>query len=90
MAIRGMSNSPFAEWIEEELKPKDFTPLTFDKFSGKTDPISHLMQFRKNMSLKTTNEALMCKLFVKTLVGSALAWFIQLPGRLITGFEDRG
>ena len=90
MAIRGMSRLPFVEWIEEEIKPKDFTPPIFDKFNGKTDPISHLMHVCQKISLETSNDVLMCKLFVTTLVGSALAWFIQLPTGSLDSFEDLG
>ena len=41
-AMRGISKSPFAQWIVEEVKPKTFNAPVLDKFQGKTDPISHL------------------------------------------------
>ena len=43
IVIQGMSRFPFTEWIEEEVKPRDFALPTFYKFNKKTDPISHLM-----------------------------------------------
>ena len=70
--------------------PRDFTVPTFDKLNGLIDPISHMMQFRHNISHETSNKDLMCKLFVMTLVGSALAWFIQLLTRSVRKFEDLG
>ena len=42
-AMRGISKSPFAQWIVEEVKPKTFNAPMLDKFQGKTDPISHLL-----------------------------------------------
>ena len=50
-AMRGISKSPFAQWIVEEVKPKTFNAPVLDKFQGKTDPISHLLQFKQKTSL---------------------------------------
>ena len=45
-AMRGISKSPFAQWIVIEVKPKRFNPPMLEKFQGKSDPISHLLQFK--------------------------------------------
>ena len=42
-AMRGISKSPFAQWIMREVKPKTFNPPMLEKFQGKSDPISHLL-----------------------------------------------
>ena len=42
-AMTGISKSPFASWIMQELKPKKLCPQVLDKFNGKADPITHLL-----------------------------------------------
>ena len=37
MAIRGVNKSPFAEWIGDQPKPKDFVIPTFKQFDAKLD-----------------------------------------------------
>ena len=45
-AMRGISKSPFTQWIMRKVKPKTFNPPMLEKFQGKSDPISHLLQFK--------------------------------------------
>ena len=63
MATRGVNKSPFAEWIIEEPKPKDFGVPSFKQFDGKTDPVDHIFNFQQKMALETRNEAILCKVF---------------------------
>ena len=46
MATRGVSRSPFIEWIVEEPKPKDFVVPTFKQFNGKSDLVDHIFNFQ--------------------------------------------
>ena len=72
----------------DEPKPKDFVVPSFKQFDGKSDPVNHSFNFQQKMALETKNEASLCKVFTTTLVGSALAWFRQLPEKSIDSFED--
>ena len=90
LAIRGMSASPFEGWIDNELKPRDFNPPNFEKYTGRSDPVAHLMQYRQRITLETANEAIMCKIFITTLAGNALSWFWQQPENSVNSFEDLG
>ena len=35
--MRGITKSPFVEWIEKEENPKDFNPPMLEKYEGKRD-----------------------------------------------------
>ena len=89
-AMRGISRLPFAQWIVKEVKPKSFNPPMLEKFQGKFDPVSHLLQFKKKTSLEEMNEGLTCKLFATTFTKRALYWFSQLPEGSIQSFEQFG
>ena len=51
-AMRGISKSTFAQWIMREVKPKGFNPPMLEKFQGKSNPISHLLQFKQKTLLE--------------------------------------
>ena len=59
-AMREISKSPFASWIIQEMKPKEFNPPVLDKFDGKVDPITHLLHFRQRISLEEVTKGLTC------------------------------
>ena len=46
MATGGVNKLPFAEWIIDEPKPKDFVVPSFKQFDGKTDPVDHIFNFQ--------------------------------------------
>ena len=71
-AMRGISKSPFAQWIVGEVKPKTFNAPMREKFQGKTDPISHLLQFKQKTSLEEISEGVTYKLFATTFTERAL------------------
>ena len=72
----------------DEPKPKDFLVPSFKQFDGKPDSVDHIFNFQQQMALETRNEAILCKVFSTTLVGSALAWFRQLLEKSVNSFED--
>ena len=45
-AMRGISRSLFAQWIVKEIKPRNFNPPMLEKFQGKSDLVSYLLQFK--------------------------------------------
>ena len=86
-AMRGISTSLFAQWIVRKVKLKSFNPPMLEKFQGKFDPISHLLQFKQKTSLEEITEGLTCKLFATTFTERALNWFSQLLEGSIQSFE---
>jgi len=50
------------------------------------DPESHLTAFDTQMMLVGGSDAVKCKLFMSTLTGIAMDWFISLPEGHITSF----
>ena len=50
--------------------------------------MEHIFQFQQKIVLERKNEAMLCKVFSTTLVGSALIWFQQRHEKSIGSFED--
>ena len=78
-AMRGISKSPFTQWIVKEVKLKNFNPPMLEKFQEKSDPISHLLQFKQRTSQEEITEGLTCKLFSTTFTERTPNWFSKLP-----------
>ena len=57
-------------------------------FTGIKDPEAHLTAFHTQMMLVGGSDAVRCKLFMSTLTGMALDWFINLPEGHITSFAQ--
>jgi len=55
-------------------------------FTGMEDPEAHLTAFHSQMVLVGGSDALRCKLFMSSLTGMAMDWFISLPNGHITSF----
>ena len=55
-AMRGISRSPFTQWIMKEVKLKRFNTPMLEKFQEKSDPVSHLLQFKQKTSLEEISE----------------------------------
>jgi len=57
-------------------------------FTGVEDPETHLTAFHTQMMLSGGSDAVYCKLFMSTLSGIALEWFVSLPDGHITSFQQ--
>ena len=88
--MRGISKSPFALWIVQEVKPKEFNPSALEKFNGKSDLVAHLLKFKQRISLEKIIKGLTCKLFSTNFTGRALSWFSQFPEGLVPSFKQFG
>jgi len=55
-------------------------------FTGMEDPKAHLTVFHTQMMLVGGSDAVRCKFFMSTLVGTAMDWFISLPDDHVTSF----
>jgi len=57
-------------------------------FTGVEDPETHLTAFHTQMMLSGGSDAVYCKLFMSTLSGIVLEWFVSLPDGHITSFQQ--
>ncbi|XP_068503756.1 uncharacterized protein [Phaseolus vulgaris] len=57
-------------------------------FTGVEDPETHLTAFHTQMMLSGGSDAVYCKLFMSTLSGIALEWFVSLPDGHITSLQQ--
>jgi len=57
-------------------------------FTGVEDPEAHITTFHTQMMLLRGSDAMHCKLFMSTLSGTALDWFVSLPDGHITSFDQ--
>ena len=78
---------PFAQAITDTPIPASVV-LVKVVFTGVEDPEAHLTTFHMQMMLSGGSDAVYCKMFVSTLQGTALEWFVSLPTGHITNFQQ--
>ena len=82
VAIRSpddMLSSPLGQHILNYEPPRGFVMPIFAMFDGSNDPYDHMLHYNQAMTLNTGNDRLLCKFFLASLQGPALAWFHKLP-----------
>ncbi|XP_068503739.1 uncharacterized protein [Phaseolus vulgaris] len=79
--------TPFSQAILETAIPNTFTGPKAT-FTGMEDPEAHLTAFHTQMLLVGGSDAVRCKLFMSTLTGMAMDWFISLPEGHVTSFAQ--
>ncbi|XP_062009701.1 uncharacterized protein LOC133726207 [Rosa rugosa] len=84
---RDVGKSPFSDDILNTAKPRRFTTPVFHKYDGTTDPVDHIKGYKQQMSIETTDEKLMCKIFPSSLTGPASTWFQDLKPHSIPDFD---
>jgi len=57
-------------------------------FTGMEDPEAHLAAFHTQMMLVGGSDAARCKLFMSTLAGTAMEWFMSLLDGQVTSFPQ--
>jgi len=78
---------PFAQAITDTPISASVVPVKAS-FTGVEDPEAHLTTFHTQMMLSGGSDAVYCKMFVSTLQGTALEWFVSLPTGHITNFQQ--
>jgi len=78
---------PFAQAITDTAIPASVVPVKAS-FIGVEDPEAHLTAFHTQMMLSGGSDAVYCKMFMSTLQGTALEWFVSLPTGHITNFQQ--
>jgi len=80
-------STPFSQPILETVIPNTFVGPKVT-FTGMEDPEAHLIAFHTKMMLVGSSDAVKCKLFMSTLTGMAMDWFISLLNGHITSFAQ--
>ena len=57
-------------------------------YDGSSDPYDHMLYFNQAMILNAGNDCLLCKVFLASLKGPALAWFHKLLRKSINSFSE--
>jgi len=78
---------PFSQAIMDAVIPSMFVGSKA-MFTGVEDPEAHLTAFHTQMMLVGGSDAVRCKLFMSTLMGVAMDWFISLPDGHVTSFAQ--
>jgi len=78
---------PFSQEIMDVAIPATFVGSKVT-FTGVEDPEAHLTAFHTHMMLIGGSYAVRCKLFMSTLVGTMMEWFISLPDGHVTSFAQ--
>ena len=78
---------PFLQSIMEAVIPPTLVgpKVTFTRME---DPEAHLTAFHTQMMLVGGSDVVRCKLFMSTLAGMAMDWFISLPDGHVTSFAQ--
>jgi len=80
-------STPFSQSIMEAVIPHTFVGPKVT-FTGMEDPEAHLTAFHTQMMLVGGSDVVRCKLFMSTLTGMAMNWFISLLDGHITSFAQ--
>ena len=83
-----MLSSPLRQHILDYEPPREFIIPAFSKFDGSIDPYDHMLHYNQAMILNFGNDRLLCKVFLVSLRGPALAWFHKLPCNSINSFHE--
>jgi len=78
---------PFTDFVVEAPLPDKWKGFNGDRYDGTTDPDEHMDAYTTHMSLYTTDDAVLCRVFPTSLKGGALSWFTKLPTKSIDCFE---
>ena len=86
-ALNQISKSPFTQGIEKAKLPRRFHQPTFTMYSGRTDPVEHVSQFKQKMAVHSQDEALLCRVFPSSLGPMPMRWFDGLRTNSINSFK---
>jgi len=80
-------STPFSQSIIEAVIPHTFVGPKVT-FTGMEDPEARLTAFHMQMMLEGGSDTIRCKLFMSTLTGMAMDWFVSHPNGHITSFAQ--
>ncbi|XP_020211561.1 uncharacterized protein LOC109796286 [Cajanus cajan] len=82
----GAHRHPFTPNIMQSALLDHWKSLPLDKYDGTTDPDEHVDVFLTQVTLSTTDDVALCRIFLTSLKGRALSWFTRLPANSVDSF----
>ncbi|VFQ69153.1 unnamed protein product [Cuscuta campestris] len=79
--------SPFTARVMKAQLPRGMKAPEI-RYKGVTDPNDHLATYQTHMLMHAVEDEIQCRLFVGTLEGPAVKWFLTLPNGTIDCFKD--
>ncbi|VFQ73601.1 unnamed protein product [Cuscuta campestris] len=79
--------SPFTTRVMKAQLPRGLKAPEI-RYKGVTDPNDHLAAYQTHMLMHAVEDEIQCRLFVGTLEGPAVKWFLTLPNGTIDCFKD--
>ena len=86
--LEDMLSSPLDYHILSYEPPRGFVIPSFSIYDGSSDLYDHMLHFNQTMILNMRDDRLLCKVFLASLKGPAIAWFHKLPRRSINSFSE--
>ena len=77
---------PFTNNIIEVPLPEKWKGFNRDRYDWSTDPDEHIDAYTTHMSLYTSDDAVLCRVFPTSLKGATLSWFTKLSPNSINIF----
>ncbi|KAM3249439.1 hypothetical protein P3L10_011209 [Capsicum annuum] len=75
-AMKGLNYEDLCIYPDVEL-PKGYKPPKFELYYGTGDPKAHLSMYCNKVSDVGKNEKIRMKLFMRSLMGEALTWYLE-------------
>ncbi|VFQ85226.1 unnamed protein product [Cuscuta campestris] len=79
--------SPFTARVMKAQLPRGMKAPEI-RYKGVTDPNVHLAAYQTHMLMHAMEDEIQCRLFVGTLEGPVVKWFLTLPNGTIDCFKD--
>ena len=83
-----MLSSPLGQHILDYEPPHRFVIPAFTTFYCSADPYDHILHYNQVMTLNSSNDRLLFKVFLAFLWRPALTWFHKLPRYSINSFNE--
>ncbi|XP_020238883.1 uncharacterized protein LOC109817941 [Cajanus cajan] len=83
----GAHRHPFTTSIMQSSLLDNWKSLPLDKYDDTTDPDEHVDVFLTQVTLSTTDDAALCRIFPTSLKGRALSWFTRRTASSIDSFS---
>ena len=77
---------PFTNTIIEVPLLEKWKGFNRNRYDGSTDPDEHMDAYTTHMSLYTSDDAVLCRVFPTSLKGATLSWFTKLSPNSIDSF----
>jgi len=78
---------PFTNSIIRIPLPDKWKNFNRDRYDGTTDPDEYMDAYTTHMSLYTSDDVVLCRVFPRSLKGGTLSWFTRFPHNFVNCFD---